>query len=297
MVHTIDLHFLDISGAIAAYCIPTDNGAVLVECGPHSTNNHLVAGLSELGLQPTDIKAVFLTHIHFDHAGAAWWWAQQGAHIFVHPRGYRHLQDPEKLYASAKRIYGDDMERLWGDMQSIDPDKITAVEDFQIIEFDGLEMKAHHTPGHASHHIAWELGDLLFTGDVGGVKIQDGPVVPPCPPPDIMLEDWASSLDRIREIQARRLYLTHFGPVENIEQHLEELSTRLRAYANWVKPYAERATPMEEIQTAFLEFIEGEFISLDLDRPTIEAYRAANPPDMSLTGLMRYWLKHGLTAD
>ncbi|MEM7574291.1 MAG: MBL fold metallo-hydrolase [Bacteroidota bacterium] len=296
-MHTIDLHFLGVKGAIAAYCIPTDNGAILIECGPHSTTQNLLAGLAQYQLQPTDIKAVLLTHIHFDHAGAAWWWAKQGAQIYVHPRGFKHLQDPSKLYSSAKRIYGNQMERLWGTMEAIDGDRLRSVEDYEAIEVDGLSFQAHHTPGHATHHIAWQLGDLLFTGDVGGVKIQGGPVVPPCPPPDIQLAEWQTSLDRIRSIGPRRLYLTHFGPVENIEDHLKELVTRIEKYASWVKPYAKAGTSVVDIQSAFVDFVEGEFKELALEGHIIDAYRAANPPDMSLTGLMRYWLKYGLNAD
>ncbi len=227
MIHTIDLNFLEVAGAIAAFVIPTDKGGILVETGPYSTHETLLAAVNKMGLQPADIHAVLLTHIHFDHAGAAWWWARQGATVYVHPAGYKHLQNPERLWNSAARIYGDDMDRLWGEMHPIDPEKLIAVADRENLQLDGVTVTAHHTPGHAKHHIAWQVGEELLTGDVGGVKIGSGPVVPPCPPPDIDLPAWETSIARIREIAPRRLYLTHFGPVENTEGHLRELETRL----------------------------------------------------------------------
>src|SRR4030042_4609731 len=114
-VVTIDLKFMGRANAIAAYLIPHRRGAVLVECGPGSTTTALEVGLSENGFHAEDITDVLLTHIHLDHAGAAGWLARRGARIHVHSAGAPHLLDPEKLLSSAKRIYGDMMDRLWGD--------------------------------------------------------------------------------------------------------------------------------------------------------------------------------------
>lgn len=295
-MHTIDLNFLGASGAIAAFCIPTDEGAILVECGPMTVTDHLVESLADLRLKPTDIKAVFLTHIHFDHAGAAWWWAKQGADIFVHPVGRPHLISPERLYSSATRIYGDMMEHLWGDMRPIPDNQVVEVADGQEVSVDGVSLKAHFTLGHASHHIAWQMGDVVFAGDVAGVKIQDGPVVPPCPPPDINLAEWTKSIERLLSLDLRRLYLTHFGPVESVSDHLRKLQKRLQAYADWVRPHAEKGTKPDEIMTEFIAFINEEFAELGLSEEDMMAYKLANPPEMSLSGLMRYWHKIGLVA-
>ncbi|MEM6396177.1 MAG: MBL fold metallo-hydrolase [Bacteroidota bacterium] len=296
MIHTLDLNFLNVPGAIAAYCVPTENGAVLVECGPMTVTDHLVEGLAALDLKPNDIKAVFLTHIHFDHAGAAWWWAEQGADVYVHPVGRPHLISPERLYGSARRIYGDKMEYLWGEMRPIVESKVIEAADRQKIEVDGLSMVAHYTPGHASHHIAWQMEEYVFSGDVGGVKIQNGPVVPPCPPPDIDLAAWAKSIERLQSLDIRRMYLTHFGPVEGIGDHLRKLQKRLNDYAEWVRPYAEKDADPALVMPEFIAFINSEFAELGLSEADAAAYQAANPPEMSLSGLMRYWHKHGLQA-
>ncbi len=290
MIHTLDLNFLEVGGAIAAFVIPTERGGILVETGPYSTHESLLATLDNMGLQPTDIHAVLLTHIHFDHAGAAWWWARQGATVYVHPAGYKHLQNPERLWNSAARIYGDDMDRLWGEMHPIDPAKLVAVADRETLQLDGISVTAHHTPGHAKHHIAWQVGEELLTGDVGGVKIGGGPVVPPCPPPDIDLPAWETSIARIREIGPRRLYLTHYGPVENIEEHLSELETRLKKYAAWMEPHAEAGQELDKITPAFVEFVDVDLREAGVtDKAQLAAYQAANPPWMSVAGLVRYW--------
>jgi glyoxylase-like metal-dependent hydrolase (beta-lactamase superfamily II) len=291
MIHTIDLKFLGAEAAIAAYVIPTENGAVLIECGPHATLPNLLAGLNQLGLEPEDIHTLLLTHIHFDHAGAAWWFAQRGTAVYVHPRGHRHLLQPERLYNSAKMIYGDRMDELWGEMHPIAPAQLTAVEDGGKVEADGLSFTAIHSPGHAVHHIAWEQGEVLFTGDVGGVKILDGPVVPPCPPPDINAEDWVTSVEAMLARKAKRWYLTHYGFIDEPEQHATALLKRLENYVAWMKPYAEAGTPAEEIVTAFMAFADAELRDKGVGASTIAAYRAANPPDMSVAGLLRYWHK------
>lgn len=291
MIHTIDLQFLGAEAAIAAYVIPTNKGAVLVECGPHSTLPSLLAGLDRLGYAPEDIHTLLLTHIHFDHAGAAWWFARRGTSVYVHPRGHRHLLQPERLYNSAKMIYGDRMDELWGEMHPIAPGQLTAVEDGQTIEADGLVFTAIHSPGHAKHHITWELGEELFTGDVGGVKILDGPVVPPCPPPDINAEDWVTSVEAMLARKAKRWYLTHYSFIENPEQHAEALLKRLADYVTWMKPYAEAGTPTAEIVPKFMAYADAELRAEGVTESTITAYRAANPPDMSVAGLLRYWHK------
>lgn len=293
MVNIIDLHFLQVPEAIAAYVVPTENGAVLIECGPHSTINQLVVGLDRLGLQPKDVHTLLLTHIHFDHAGAAWWLAEHGTHVYVHPRGHKHMLAPERLYESARMIYQDKMDELWGKMEPINSEKCSAVDDGEVLHLDGLTFTAHHTPGHAVHHIAWQLGDDLFTGDVAGVKIGDGPVVPPCPPPDVHVEDWRNSIDAMRKLSPARLYLTHYGLVDNANDHLDELSDYLTVYAEWMKPHFLAGTDPDKITPKFVEFVEADFRAKGLDAAAIASYNAANPPWMSVVGLLRYWRKHG----
>ena len=291
MIEIIDLGFQGIPKAIGAYVVPDAEGVSLVECGPFSTHDNLLRGLKRLGYGPDDVHTVLLTHIHFDHAGAAWWWAERGAHVYVHPRGLNHMIDPSRLYGSAKQIYGDFMDQLWGRMEDIDPARITAVEDRQALTIGGQTWTAHHTPGHAKHHIAWQLEDSVFTGDVGGIRVNNGPVVPPFPPPDIDLTAWRNSIERLRELRAKRFYLTHFGPSDEIEEHLASLARRMELYAAWMAPHAAAGTPAEELVQPFAQFVDAELLESGLPESLLESYTIANPAYMSVTGLLRAYAK------
>jgi glyoxylase-like metal-dependent hydrolase (beta-lactamase superfamily II) len=292
MLYNIDLKFLGISQAIGCYIIKTEEGLVLVETGPYSTFAELTRQIEGLGFRLSDVKKVLLTHIHLDHAGAAWAFAEYGADIYVHPIGYKHLADPSKLMESAKRIYKEDMDRLWGKMEAIPQNQLFAIEDGAAIEFGDNLFIAHHTPGHAVHHIAWQLDDMLFTGDVGGVKIgEDGMAVPPCPPPDINIEDWQDSIDKIRKMPVETLYLTHYGKVTNKLMHLAQLEETLLSWANWMKPKFDAGSSVEDITPEFMEFVKGQLAGFGLDNDRLAQYEAANPSFMSVAGLLRYWKK------
>lgn len=289
-IHTIDLKFLNEEAAIAAFAVEDTAGFTLVECGPFSTHETLLTGLKDAGIRPDQVHTLLLTHIHFDHAGAAWWWARQGAKVYVHPRGLKHMIDPARLYGSAARIYGEDnMEQLWGRMETIAPAMIMAVADRQELSIGGQRWAAHHTPGHASHHIAWQLEDVVFTGDVGGVMIKGGLVVPPLPPPDINATEWAASLERLGSLGASTFYLTHYGPVPANDGHLVRLGQRLEAYIGWVEKEAAAGKSKEEMVPGFTKFVEDELRTAGVEEEVIGAYRVANPPYMSVAGIMR-WL-------
>lgn len=306
-IHVIDLHFLGRARAIAVFAVPDNEGVTLVECGPFSTHDRVLAGLSELGYSPGQVHTVLLTHIHFDHAGAAWWWARNGANVYVHPRGYRHLLDPARLYGSAARLYGEEnMERLWGKMETIAEDRLIEVKDRQEFTIGGLRWAAHFTPGHAKHHLAWQLQDVIFTGDVGGVVIDGGPPVPPCPPPDIDVEAWEKSIQRIRSLQATTLYLTHFGAVPATDGHFTELLRRLHQYVVFVRDDDQRegdadeggdgARVQRELDPAkggvqaedFKAMVAAELLAAGCAESTIEAYMVANPAELSVAGIRRY---------
>ena len=285
----IDLNFLDYSDTIASFLLESGDGLVLVESGPYSTYSHLTKVLNEMGAKPEDVRHVLLTHIHLDHAGAAWAFAKNGAQVYVHPKGYKHLANPERLWASAKRIYQDDMEYLWGDMQAIDESLLHAIDDAKDLKIGGLEFTSWHTPGHAVHHIAWQHEGEIFTGDVGGVKIGNNLVAPPCPPPDINLEDWKASIQKIINLKPDSIYLTHFGRVDDVETHLAELEARLDKWAAWIYPYYQKGTPTEELVPLFQAFSIKEMEEANVSKPDIERYLKANPPWMSVWGLMRYF--------
>lgn len=290
-IEIIDLAFQGLSHAIAAYLVPTTEGPILIETGPHSTFPRLKQGIESLGYQLSDIKKVFLTHIHLDHAGAAWAMAEAGADIYLHPFGARNMEDPSRLMESARRIYKDQMDSLWGEMRPIPAAQLIQVAHEQIIHFGELEIKSLHTPGHAKHHIAWQIDDVIFTGDVAGVKIDNGPVVPPCPPPDINIEDWKASIDVLKAAMPRALYLTHFNEITDIDNHLARLSSVLDDWANWIKNIMEEGLSNEEIVPLFMQYTAAQLRKAGLDEPTIKLYEAANPSWMSVAGLVRYWTK------
>ena len=292
MIHIIDLDFQNVPEAIAVFLIETADGPVLVESGPHSTFPQLTTEINKLGYEVKDIKHVFLTHIHFDHAGAAWAFAEQGAKVYVHPKGYKHMHDPSKLVSSAKRIYQDMMDVLWGQLNPIDESNLIEMADREVVSVNDAKFTAHFTPGHAVHHIAWQFNDkILFCGDVAGVKIKKGLVVPPCPPPDINVEDWVESIERIRSLGMEELYLTHFGKITNVKEHLVQLENMLNSWANWIKPYYEAGASVAETVPKFQKFTKNQLIEFGVSDKDFSTYEAANPSWMSVSGLMRYWRK------
>ena len=290
-IELIDLHFQKLEHAIASYLLPTSEGPILIETGPHSTFSRLKAGVEELGYKLEDIKHVFLTHIHLDHAGAAWALAEAGASIYLHPFGAKNMEDPSRLMESAKRIYQDRMEELWGEMKPIPANQLIQVEDQQVFKIGELAIKSLHTPGHAKHHIAWQIEDIIFTGDVAGVKIDQGPVVPPCPPPDINLEQWKDSIAILRKAKPSALYLTHYNRIEAIDDHLNDLDGVLEAWAIWIKEQMAKGLTNEEMVPLFMKYTADQLRRAGLDEPTIQLYEAANPSWMSVAGLVRYWTK------
>jgi len=277
MIHTLDLHFLDIPQAIASYLIETSDGPILIETGPYSTYEALQKAVEDAGFQLTDIKHVLLTHIHFDHAGAAWALAQQGARVYVHPFGFKHLANPQKLWESAKRIYQDEMERLWGKMEPITESRLQQLEDGTKLSFGDITIVAHHTPGHAVHHIAYQLNDVVFTGDVGGVRIKGGLVEPPCPPPDINVEDWQKSIQLIRNLKPESLYLTHFGRVEDVDTHLNQLEQQLTNWADWIKEKMVAGQSHEQLVPQFQSYVAGQLREKGADEGTFSSTKPLTP--------------------
>lgn len=288
-IEILDLQFLDTEKAIGSFLIPSEEGLILIESGPETTFEHLKSALEKHGYSVNEVKHVLLTHIHFDHAGAAWKFAQLGTKIYVHPIGLPHLENPEKLWNSAKMIYKDDMDRLWGNMEPIAPEQLVPVDDGDVVSIGEHKIKTIYTPGHAVHHNAYRLGNVIFTGDVGGVKIENGPVVPPCPPPDINIELWKSSIQKLKNEQPEALYLTHFGRIENPGQHLQDLEAILDDWANWMKPYFDNGTSPEDITPQFMQYTQKQLAGYGLNDQEILVYEYANPSWMSVAGLLRYW--------
>lgn len=296
MVHTIDLGFRGTAGIIAAYLIPHANGAVLVESGPGSTLPGLQAGLAAHGLTPADITDVLLTHIHLDHAGAAGWLARQGARVHVHPVGAPHLLNPEKLLASAGRVYGDKMHALWGDFLAVPEDRLAVVEDNQVVEIEELRFRALDTPGHASHHYAYILDDLIFSGDVAGVRLGGiRHLRMPMPPPEFNLEQWRASLLRLQAEYAAgaftRMAPTHFGVYADPAWHLQAALEALDEAEAWMLKVMPTNPSEETLQTEFIEWARQRSLRLGVDAVLLDPLEKANPSYMSARGIQRYWNK------
>jgi len=292
MVHVIDLNFQNTKESIAAFLMETSIGPILFETGPFSTFNTLKSEIEKLGFIVSDIKHVFISHIHFDHAGAAWKFAENGAHIYVHPLGLQHLNNPERLWGSAVRIYGAAMEKLWGKMEPISLDQLIPLPHLSQTILGDINIQALHTPGHAIHHLVFAINDIVFGGDVAGVRIGKGPVVPPCPPPDIHIEDWSASIELIRQLKPTELYLTHFGIVNStIEEHLNNLESTLIKYADWILKEMEKEKEISKIIDSFQSMTEQKWVELNMTEQEILRYSLANPAFMSVNGLIRYWTK------
>lgn len=289
-VTLLDLKF-QAEGTVGAFLVRTSEGPVLVETGPESLYDHLREAVEAQGFALEDIRHAFITHIHLDHGGAAWRLAQHGAKIHVHPKGARHLQDPAKLLDSARRIYGDAMDRLWGRLEPIPADRIVPMEDGDATGLGDVSIQAIHTPGHAIHHITYRLDDGLFTGDVGGIRIGHGPTLPPFPPPDIDLEAWEDSIRRMRAARPRFIYPTHFGIKRDGEAHFDSLEENLHRIAGWVRQQLAAGTTEEAMVPRFQAFLNGLLAGCGLDEQAIGDYEIADPAFMSVYGLARYWRK------
>ena len=292
-VHVFDTRQLGRPGIIAATALETEDGLALFDTGPESTFEHLAQQLQKAGFAAEDVRHVLLSHIHFDHAGAAWRFAQLGARIYVHPRGAPHLIDPSRLIDSATRIYGDEMERLWGKFAPIAEQRVTVLQDGDIVRLGPLEVRAIATPGHASHHHIYHWEDNVFGGDVAGVRLGGGPPIPPFVPPELHIESWLESIEKIHALQARKLYLPHFGPVEgSISLHLDALAECVRRWAIWFRDRIRSGQSKEQLISAFAEYVAEELHAAGATEQEVHDYECADPSFMAVGGALRYWQKY-----
>ena len=265
---------------IGVYLLETDEGLALFDCGPTPTVPVLKERLAEVDLSLTDVRHLLLSHIHLDHAGAAGVLVREhpGLQVHVSEVGAPHLVDPTKLERSARRLYGDEFDGLWGELAPVPEANVRVVGD------EVLGLECFPSPGHASHHVCYvDDQGSLFAGDAAGVRI--GPsryVVPPTPPPEFDLESWNATLDQIERRAPDRLALIHFGVVDEPLEHLEELRRRL---AEWAAEVGAGAGEQEFVAARLeeLERLTGE--------PEAAAYQRAIPFWQSYAGLKRYWEK------
>jgi glyoxylase-like metal-dependent hydrolase (beta-lactamase superfamily II) len=259
----------------------------LVDCGPSSCLEALEAGLEERGLSAGDLRHLVLTHIHLDHAGAAGVLVRRNPELRVHVSnvGAPHLVDPSRLERSARRLYGDDFDRLWGELAPVPEDAV------EVIGERVLDLEAWPTPGHASHHVSLLGADgSCYAGDAAGVRVAPYSFVAPVsPPPDIDVEAWHRSLDAIEARAPERLCLPHFGVVENPEKHLATMRECLDTWSERVRAGADEE---EFVRAAQAELAEA------LPPEDAAAYTQAGPLWQSYAGLRRYWDKQGeVSAD
>ena len=293
MVHVLDTWQLGRPGIIAATAVETDEGLVLFDTGPESTFENVAAELRKVGLAAADVRHVFLSHIHFDHAGAAWRFAELGATIYVHPRGASHLLDPRKLIESATRIFGDEMEKLWGRIAPVPEQSLRVLHDMDAVGVGPLEVRAIVTPGHASHHHVYHWEDNLFGGDIAGVRLGGGPPIPPFVPPELHVESWQDSIKKIRALNPARLYLPHFGLVkDSVSAHLDALDERVRRWANWFRDRIRAGDDEQQLTLAFAAYEAEDLRAGGATEEQVRDYETADPSYMAVSAAQRYWRKY-----
>lgn len=278
MSECIDLLHLGQSRVLAAWLLPGSEPA-LVDCGPSTCIDELKAGLAKHGLALTDIRHLLLTHIHLDHAGAAGTLVREhpGLRVHVSEIGAPHLLDPSRLERSARRLYGDTFDTLWGELAPVPEGNVEIARD------RAAGLAVFPAPGHASHLIAFVAEDgSCYPGDAAGVRIMPAEYIAPvAPPPDVDLEGWERTLDELEQ-HAQRLFLPHFGLVEDADEHLARMRERLGVWSARVRDGAS-VESFEESGEHELE--DG------ADPATAESYRCAAPFFHSWQGLRRYWDK------
>lgn len=300
-IHTIDLQYLGIPQALAAFVVVDrrrGRGPVLIETGPASTLPALQAGLAQLGIELSEIQHALVTHIHLDHAGAAGHLAQNGTHIHVHEFGARHLIDPTRLIDSATRIYGDQMDRLWGTLLPVPSAQVHPVRNDDLIEASGLRFRAIETPGHAKHHHAFVLETqyekVCFVGDAGGFNakaVSETLVSVPTPPPEFDLEAWLMTIDRLQRENFDALYLTHFGRVDDVAHHWARLREVIPQHAAFVRERLRRELPRDAILAEYVDWNRADAARHGLSEHDFERYVSRNLLAMNVDGMLRYWEK------
>jgi glyoxylase-like metal-dependent hydrolase (beta-lactamase superfamily II) len=272
----LDLRFQGAERVIGAYLLETDDGPALFDCGPSTCIPRLEEALRERGVALRDLRHLLLSHIHLDHAGAAGALVREhpGLRVHVSEVGAPHLVDPSRLERSARRLYGETFDSLWGELAPVPEANVEVVGDRV------LGLDCFPSPGHASHHVCYLAADgTLYAGDATGVRIQPaGYVMPPTPPPDVDLEAWSATLDEIERRGPERLALVHFGVADDPERHVRELRRRLAEWAARV----ERGLTEEE-------FVEA--ASAEVPAAEAPVYERAMPIWQSYAGLRRYWDK------
>ena len=294
-VHALDLPFLGSSHVLACGVLDLGGGLALVDPGPTTTLPALEAGLAGLDAELADVRAVLLTHIHLDHAGATGTIARRvpDAEVYVHALGARHLARPERLIASATRLYGDRMDELWGAFEAVPEDRIRALDGGETLTVGGRSLSVAYTPGHAVHHVSYfdRATETAFVGDAVGMACPpSGRVEPVTPPPDVDLDRWPSSLDAISAWEPERLFRMHWGPSETPAADLAAFRERLDAWSARVRADLSNGSDPQTAAAAFSAEVLAE-LEAEVGAEAGAPYRAFLYPDASWHGLARAWAK------
>jgi glyoxylase-like metal-dependent hydrolase (beta-lactamase superfamily II) len=292
-IEIVDLNFMGTEHVIASFLLLGDDSAALVETGPTTCLERLMGGLENRGVSPEDVRRVFLTHIHLDHAGASGHLAEllPNATFYVHEIGHPHILDPSKLLKSATRIYGERMDELWGEARPVPGDRLAILKGGEELEAAGGALVAHYTPGHAYHHLAYlEPGSgALFTGDVAGIRLPGQSYVrPPTPPPEIDLEAWMQSIGLIRRLSPESLWPTHFGRFDDVGRHLGELEQRLQDWLLFVEERMDGGAGRDEIADELKTKGDAEMLAEGASLEESEHYDLAGDYPTLVDGLVRY---------
>lgn len=294
-VWVVDTLHLGHPGTIGAFLVTLPGGGyALVETGPGSTLPELLTGLRSLGVEPRAVTHVLVTHIHLDHAGAAGAVARlSGAKVFVHEAGAPHLVDPSRLMASALRVYGDSLQRLWGDMLPLPAEQVVAVSDGHRLDVGGLEVRVLHTPGHASHHVSYLFPDgTLFCGDSAGVRLPGASVIRPAlAPPELDIELKEASVRKQLEAAPSRLVLSHFGPVPDARAHLEAYPEVMRAWEAELLAGLVAGEEGPALARRMEAFEDAELRTAEVPDGIAHRYKLTSDAAMNAAGLVRYLTK------
>ena len=291
---TIDLQFLGRPRVIATAALPCTGGVVLVDPGPTSCRASLEQGLAQHGYELGDVRALLLTHIHLDHAGAAGTLvrALPGLPVYVHEIGAKHLASPEKLIASATRLYGADMDRLWGEFLAVPADALHALRGGETLDIAGRHVAVRYTPGHAVHHVSYRdrADAVAYVGDAAGIALGPNYVLPATPPPDIDLDRWAITIDDLEAWQPTRLFLTHFGEVADPVAHLQAYRLALTRVGERVRQALTVEGEETERSAAWVRWLREDVRGV-LTEDEALAIETAAPFEQLWQGLARYWRK------
>lgn len=291
----LDTQHMGYSGTVGVYLLPGAAGTfALIESGPGSTLETVLAGVQEAGFAPEKLTSVLVTHIHLDHAGAAGTLAQRyGAQVFVHENGAGHLVEPSRLLASAGRIYGDRMGELWGAMESVPQHLLRPVRDGETVEILGHRLGVLYTPGHASHHVSYLLAKTrLFTGDAAGIRLPGAATVRPAlPPPELDLELWSRSVQAMRQAEPDELLLTHFGRVDEVAGHFRDLEHQHRVWSESILEGMNAGEDDEALAARVATLSRASLLAEGASDETIARHSVSSSDAMTVTGVKRYWQK------